>query len=272
MQQTPVAISQLNIGEALPPEKSTIIIDALLGSGLNKPLDGDYKRLVEHLNSLDRTVVAMDVPTGFFADGEIPKNATVLKSDLVITFQQAKINFLLPEAAGFIKCWHAVNISISENFTRSLNSIYQYVEEKDIRRILKPRGQFSNKGTYGHSLIIAGEVKTMGAALLCAAGSAYTGAGLTTACIPSSGLIALNSYMPEVMALTRDGDALPQINWDKYDSVAIGPGLGTDDNAFELLADLFTNFNKPVVIDADGLNLLAHRHKLWQNLPEGSIL
>ncbi|MEO6150161.1 MAG: NAD(P)H-hydrate dehydratase [Mucilaginibacter sp.] len=272
LRQTAVPINQLNIGEDFPQEKSTILIDALLGSGLNKPPDGDYKRLVEYLNSLNKTVVAVDIPTGFFADGEIAKDSVTIKADLVITFQQAKINFLLPEAAGFIDCWQAVNICISENFTRGLNSPYQYVEEEDIRHMLKRRRQFSNKGTYGHSLIIAGEAKTMGAALLCAAGSAYAGAGLTTVCIPASGLTALNSYLPELMALTRDGDTLPQINWDKYSSVAIGPGLGTGEGAFELLADLLSNYTKPVVIDADGLNLLAHRHELWQNLPEGSIL
>jgi NAD(P)H-hydrate repair Nnr-like enzyme with NAD(P)H-hydrate epimerase domain len=71
----------------------------MLGSGLNKPLAGDYKILVEYLNSLQKTVVAVDVPTGFYTDGEIPKDATILKTDLVITFQQPKINFLLPESA-----------------------------------------------------------------------------------------------------------------------------------------------------------------------------
>src|SRR5579872_4103329 len=136
--------------EAQPPiENSSIIIDALLGTGLNKPLEGDYKRLVDYLNTLKKTVVAVDIPTGLFSDGETDPNATVLKSDLVITFQQPKINFLLPESGPYVDCWEAVNIGISEKFIRSLNSPYQLVEEKDIRGKLKQRHRFSNKGTYG---------------------------------------------------------------------------------------------------------------------------
>lgn len=259
-------------GETLPDEDSSIIIDALLGSGLNKPLEGDYKALVEYLNSLNKTVVAVDVPTGFFADGEIPQHATVLRADLVITFQQAKINFLLPESKPYINCWEAVNIGISEEYTRSLNSPYQYIEEKDVRGMLKHRTRFSNKGTYGHALVIAGEARTMGAALLCSSAAAYAGTGLTTACIPGSGLTALNSYMPELMAIIRDGDTLPDIGWDKFSAIAFGPGLGTDDNALELFAYVLTNYKKPLVIDADGLNLLAKNSTLWQAVPAGSIL
>lgn len=262
----------INNTEILPDESSSIIIDALLGSGLNKPLNGDYKTLVDYLNSLNKTVVAVDVPTGFFADGEIPQDATVLQADLVITFQQAKINFLLPESKHHINCWEAVNIGINEQYTRSLNSPYQYIEEKDVRGMLKHRTRFSNKGTYGHTLIIAGEARTMGAALLCSSAAAYTGSGLTTACIPGSGLTALNSYMPELMAIIRDGDTLPDISWDKFRSIAFGPGLGTDDNALKLFAYVLTNYKKPIVIDADGLNLLAKNNTLWQAIPAGSIL
>ncbi|RCH55512.1 bifunctional ADP-dependent NAD(P)H-hydrate dehydratase/NAD(P)H-hydrate epimerase [Mucilaginibacter hurinus] len=272
IQATAVPVVQLNKGEDFSPESSTIIIDALLGSGLNKALDGDFKRLVEHLNNLSSTVVAVDIPTGFFADGEIHQNTVAIRAELVITFQQAKINFLLPEAAEFIRCWQAVNIGISESFTRSLNSPYQFIEEQDIKRVVKPRGRFSNKGTYGHSLIIAGAAKTMGAALLCAAGCVYAGSGLTTACIPLSGLTALNSYLPEIMALTRDGDILPDIDWARYKAIAIGPGLGTGADACELLAFVLSNFGKPLVIDADGINLLANRYELWESLTEGSIL
>ena len=148
---------EIKSGDDLPTEESPVIIDAMLGSGLNKPLSGDYKRVVQYLNSLEKTVVAVDIPTGFFAEGKIDPKAEVLRSDLVITFQQAKINFLLPESGPFMNCWEAVNIGIDEGFVQSLNSPYQFVREKDIRGLLKPRHKFSNKGTYGHALIVAGQ-------------------------------------------------------------------------------------------------------------------
>jgi len=272
LRQTAVPIEELGSGDNLPAEDGELIIDALLGTGLNTTLKGDYEKLVTHLNSLKKKVVAVDVPTGFFSDGEVPHDAKVLIASLVITFQQPKINFLLPESAPYIKCWEAVNIGIDEKFVASLNSPYQLIRDTGIRKLLKPRHRFSNKGTYGHSLIIAGQPETMGAALLCASASAYAGSGLTTACVPASGLTALNSYLPEIMAIVRHGTELPLVNWDSFTAIGIGPGLGKEDDALALLAAVFTNFKKPVVIDADALNLLSIHKDLWSKIPENSIL
>ncbi|WP_295712071.1 NAD(P)H-hydrate dehydratase [Mucilaginibacter sp.] len=270
--QTDIPITEIDAGGGIPDENSAIIIDALLGTGLNKPLAGDYERLVKHINTLNSTIVAVDVPTGFFSEGEVDPDATVIKADLVITFQQPRINFLLPESALHINCWEVVNIGLSEKFVRDLNSSYQFVEEKDIRIILKPRHRFSNKGTYGHALIIAGQAKTMGAALLCASASAHAGAGLTTACVPDSGLVALNSYLPEIMAIVRNEDEPPEIEWDKFNVIAVGPGLGKGADAVDLLSAIIKNYKKPLVIDADALNLLAADNKLLKAIPAGSIL
>ncbi|WP_413670922.1 NAD(P)H-hydrate dehydratase [Mucilaginibacter sp. Mucisp86] len=272
IKKTCVKLSELASGEKIPFDDSPVIIDALLGSGLNKPLSGDYKKLVTYINDLERTVVAVDVPTGFFSEGEAAKDTVAIKADLVITFQQPRINFLLPESAPYINCWEAVNIGISEKFVQGLHSPYQFVEEKDIRQMLKPRHRFSNKGTYGHALIVAGQAKTMGAALLSSSAAAHAGAGLTTACIPESGLTALNSYLPEIMAIVRNSDGLPEIEWDKFSSIAVGPGLGKDDNSLSLLKAIIKNYKKPMVIDADALNLLAENKELLQGLPPGSIL
>ena len=267
-----VVINEIKPGDALPEEKSEIIIDALLGTGLNKPLDGDYAKLVSYLNDLQKTVVAVDVPTGFFSEGETDPKAPVLKANRVITFQQPKINFLLPESGPYIHSWDAVNISINEGFIRSLNSPYQLVEEKDIRKRLKYRQRFSNKGTYGHALIVAGAPETMGAALLCSSACAYAGAGLTTACIPQSGLVALNSYHPEVMAIVRKEDEDMVIDWEKFSTVAIGPGIGKDQITLNLFIAFLKAYEKPVVIDADAINLLAVHFGLWKYVPEGSII
>ncbi|MBD1394136.1 NAD(P)H-hydrate dehydratase [Mucilaginibacter glaciei] len=272
LRQTKITISEIKTKSKPPAEKAEIIIDALLGSGLNKPLAGDYKNLVEYLNGLQKTVVAVDVPTGFYADGEITKDAVALKADLVITFQQPKLNFLLPESGPYIRCWEAVNIGLNETFIQSLNTTYFFVEEADVRKLIRPRHKFSNKGTYGHALIIAGKDETMGAALLSASACAHAGAGLTTACIPQSGLVALNSSMPEVMAITRTDDKLPDIEWAKFSAIGIGPGLGNEPSTLKLVKALFKNYKRPVVIDADALNVLAENPKLLDKIPAESIL
>lgn len=272
LKSSAITITEINEGDDLPVEQSEIIIDALLGTGLNKPLKGDYERLVNYLNSLGKTVVSVDIPTGFFSEGETDPKAIAIKADLVITFQQPKINFLLPESGPYIKCWEAVNIGINESFIRSLNSPYQLVEEKDIRQKMRHRHKFSNKGTYGHSLIVAGQPETMGAALLSSSACAHAGSGLTTACVPQSGLTALNSYLPEVMAIVRHENEPPEIDWSKFSTIAIGPGLGKDDDALGLFTAVLKNYDKPIVIDADALNMLAVNPRFWERIPKGSIL
>ncbi|MEB0262248.1 MULTISPECIES: NAD(P)H-hydrate dehydratase [unclassified Mucilaginibacter] len=272
LKATKITIKELKNGSKTPLEQAEIIIDAMLGSGLNKPLAGDYKTLTDYLNSRGKTMVAVDVPTGFYADGEIPKDATVLKADLVITFQQPKLNFLLPESGPYINCCEVVKIGLDEDFINSVDTPYFLVEEKDAKQLIKPRHRFSNKGTYGHALIIAGKYETMGAALLSASACAHAGAGLTTACIPQSGLVALNSSMPEVMALVRSEIKLPEIEWDKFSTIGIGPGLGQEPSTLKLLKAIFKNYNKPVVIDADALNVLSENQSLLKKIPAGSII
>ena len=272
LQSLNLTTESIEQGQTAPKETSDILIDAILGSGLNKPLTGDYLELVKHLNALNKTVVAVDVPTGFYTDGEVNPDAAVLKADLVITFQQPKINFLLPESGPFIDCWEAVNIGLHEGFIESLLSPYLWVEDRDIKAILKPRTRFSHKGTFGHALIIAGQARTMGAALLCSSACVYAGAGLTTACIPESGLTALNSYQAEIMAVVRQAYEMPELKLDSYSTIAIGPGLGKDEDALALLQYVLEEYKQPIVVDADALNLLAANPRLLADLPAGSVL
>ena len=253
-----------------PQENADILIDALLGSGLNKPLSGAYADLVNHLNQLQKQVIAVDVPTGFFTEGVIDPKSVVLKADLVITFQLPKINFLLPESASFMADFVVLDIGLDENFIQNSDSIYHLVEEKDVVKTVSPRKKFQHKGTFGHALLIAGQAKTMGAALLCSSASVYVGAGLTTACIPAPGLTALNAYMPEVMAIVREEKQLPEIEWEKFSVIAAGPGLGKD--AVQLLEALISNYKKPIVLDADALNMLSENADWWKFVPENSII
>jgi NAD(P)H-hydrate epimerase len=267
-----VEITDIEPGSKMPDEPADLLIDALLGSGLNKSLKTDYAALIEYLNGLKRTVVAVDTPTGFFADGEMSQHTLILKAKLVITFQQPKFGFLLPESEEHMDGFVVADIGLDESFIKSVDTPYKLIEEDDIKRLLKPRKQFVHKGTYGHALIIAGRSQTLGAAVMCSLACLRTGAGLTTACIPVNGLTAIYMAMPEVMVLVRENASKPDIKWDKYSSIAIGPGLGTDVVALNLLEDVFKHYIKPVVIDADALNMLADNAYLFNRLPEKSII
>ncbi|MBC8053843.1 MAG: NAD(P)H-hydrate dehydratase [Sphingobacteriaceae bacterium] len=256
----------------LKEERASIIIDALLGSGLNKQLNGEWLTLVEWLNSLGRTIVSVDIPTGFNAEGPVSKHDVTIKSDLTISFQRPKLNFLLPESEFCIKRFEVVEIGLDEEFIQALDTPYSLITDRDIKRRLKPRAQFSHKGTFGHALILAGGTETLGAALLCAEACVNTGAGLTTACIPSAGLTALNIRIPEAMVALRYNNALPaDLSWGKFRSVAIGPGLGTSSESKLILQETLKNFRHPLVVDADAINLIATNPELIFMVPKHSI-
>lgn len=270
---TGISITELERGNKFPDEEAGILIDALLGSGLSRPLEGQFKALVEHLNRLNKTVVSVDVPTGMRSEGAISEYDTIMRAELVVSFQRPRINFFLPESAPFINRFRYVDIGLDEPFIQSLQSRWKLIEPDDIRSVMTPRKNFSHKGSYGHALIIAGSSGTMGAALLCADACLHSGAGLTTACIPIEGLSAINSASPEIMTLSRgSGDEFPAVQFEKYQAIAIGPGLGRGNHQMMLLNDLIQNAKAPLVLDADALNILSKNQKWIEDLPANTVL
>lgn len=250
--------------------KADLIIDAILGSGLNKPLTAEYEALVKLINKLQKKVYAVDVPTGFFAEGVLPKDYNGIKAFKTICFQRPKINFFFPESANATALYEVVDIALEEAFIDSLPTDFYLTEHADISKLIQHRKPFTHKGTYGHALLIAGSAEAMGAALLSAKACLLAGAGLTTACIPVSGLTALNSAVPEVMSLTRDEYTRIE-NPTKYKAIAIGPGLGITSLNEKLLESLILSAG-PLVIDADAINILGERPDLLEKLPAGSII
>lgn len=246
-----------------------VIIDAVLGSGLNKALKGAYLEMAEVINALERKVIAVDVPTGFPAEGKLDPEQVCLNAALAISFQQPKINFFFPESAVALKRFRVVDIGLDAHFISTQHSGFQLTDQAAISGIYRPRELFSHKGTYGHALLIAGREKTMGAALLAARACLSGGAGLTTLSIPPEGLTALNTALPEVMYLGRE--KLKETDYSKFKSIAVGPGLGTDAGSIKLVSALLHQGN-PLVLDADALNILSLKKELLELLPAGSIL
>lgn len=247
-----------------------VLIDAVLGSGLNKPLSGEYAQLAQNINSINIPVYAVDIPTGLPADGGVDENYNGIRAQKTITFQRPKFNFFLPESLAATQEFEVVNIGLDEDYIQSLPADHYLLEEKDIRKNLPPRKRFSHKGTYGHALLICGQPQAMGAALLCASGCIHAGAGLVTACIPGSGLTALNASLPEAMYLPRDIGQITSTAED-YKVVAIGCGLDTNDES-KVLLEKALEMQTQLVIDADAINLLAKDKNLLDKLPPGTIL
>ncbi|WP_316768899.1 NAD(P)H-hydrate dehydratase [Pedobacter frigiditerrae] len=265
-----VPVTIVKTAERLRELKADIIIDAMLGSGLNKPLKDDYADLVALINASKARIISVDVPTGFPTEGEIPENYNGIKADLVISFQRPKINFFFPESAKAFDSCKIVDIGLDENFIQSLPSNWKLLEKSDIKKLIKQRANFSHKGTYGHALLVAGNTTTMGAAILAASACLNAGAGLTTVCVPQSGLTALNTALPEAMTLPRN-EHLAIEDFEQYNVIGIGSGLGLEPENQELF-DKIINLNKPIIVDADGLTILSKRKDLLDKLSAQSIL
>jgi len=262
-------ISILNDLIELKPTQKDIIIDALLGAGLNKPLTGQYEKLAIIINTSKAKVVAVDVPTGFKSEGQLDEIYNGVKAEVVITFQLPKINFFFPESVKAIKKFEIVPIGLDLDYIESLPSKWKLITKEYINEVLKPREQFSHKGTYGHALIVAGNTETMGAALLNTSACLHAGVGLVSACIPQSGLTALNVNLPEAMYLSRE--KFKETDLQKYQAIAIGSGLGIGSSQYEMLKQ-FLHQNKPLVLDADALNVLAQKKALQSKIPVQSVL
>lgn len=252
----------------------TVVIDALFGSGLNKPLKGLAADLVQHINQSSHYTIAIDVPSGLFMD-QSSIGYPVVKATDTLTFQSYKTALLVAENAAYFGKVHLLDIGLHPEYIRKHPSQYQLVDETIIQKIFQPRKAFAHKGTYGHALIITGCYGKMGASVLAVSACLRSGAGLVTAYIPQCGYTILQTTAPEAMTIT-DAEDKHITEWpnniDRYEAIGIGPGLGMKETTKAVVTKIITRYKKPMVIDADGLNALATEPERLQHLPSHSIL
>lgn len=244
-----------------------VVIDALYGSGLNRPLKELSAALVDHINQSEALVIAIDVPSGMFIDKSNAGNA-VIKADITLTFQCFKLCFLVAENAGYFGDLHILDIGLHPSFIENIDTTFEIITRQTVQKIYKPRKPFSHKGNFGHALIIAGNTGKMGAALMAAQACLRSGAGLTSVNIPEQYLNTVHIKLPEAMCQLREQG----LNLENITSIGIGPGLGTKQDAAHLVEQALNEFKKAMVVDADALNIMSQSKRLLKHLPEESIL
>lgn len=253
-------------------EKGDLIIDALFGYGLNKPLSGMAKQLAAKINELSVPVVSIDLPSGMFADKSAAGN-TIISATHTLSFQTYKLAFMLPENSVHTGHIHILDIGLSADFMDTEPAPFELPEESLIRSIIKPRHPFSHKGNYGHAALIAGSKGMMGAATLAAAGCMRTGAGKLTCIIPDCGYTIMQTSVPEAMCIVSgDEYVAPFSSKLAFDAYGIGPGLGNTVSAKKLLEQIFTEAKSPLLLDADALNCIATHNTLLKQIPPGSVI
>jgi len=250
-----------------------VVVDALLGSGLDRPATGFFAAIIEKINDSKAKRVSIDTPSGLFSD-QVELSGAIVKADLTIAFQRPKLSFLIPESGEYVGEFRIADIGLDEEFIESQESDYSLIEASDVKYFLPLRKKFQHKGHFGRVQIFSGSFGKIGAAFLCGKAVLKAGTGLLTVHIPKCGYEIIQSTLPEAMVTVDDSDN--QISsgkvFENTDALCVGPGLGTDAATVRWLDLMLKENRKPMVIDADALNILATHRRLMDNVPESSIL
>lgn len=263
----PQNITIIENEQQLPAVESTVVVDAILGSGLNHEIDHPLiTAAIKNINKSNAFVFSIDVPSGFFADRPTPEKAIAVEADYTHSLAFPKLGFMFPENYRYVGEWDSFPIGLhpqciadlkTDNFciTNALVSDWKIVRKK-----------FDHKNCFGHGLLIAGSKSMMGAAVLAAKSALRSGIGLLTVHVPQIGYSIMQTTVNEAICDADDNEnvftdmAFKHLS--KFNAIAIGPGLGTDRQTAQGLKKLIADFGGSFVFDADAINILAD-NKTW---------
>ena len=237
------------------------IVDALLGTGLDRVVEGSVLGVIEAMNASPARRFALDIPSGLDANTGSALGAAV-RAEATITFGHLKLGLATPRGAEHAGDVHVVDIGVPGDLSREVGHSALGLENVDVAELIGSRRVSSHKGSAGHVLVVAGSQGKTGAALLVARGALRAGAGLATLCTFPDAAAALDQRVLEEMTLRIDPDHI-EASLDaalaRTDVVAIGPGLGLDERARRVVDHVVRGWDGPKVVDADALSLLVGR-------------
>lgn len=254
--------------------RDDIIVDAIFGIGLNRDPDNWVAKLIQHINSSSAFILSVDIPSGLYME-QLPSNSdNVIRANHVLSFQAPKLAFFLPQTGVYINQWELLDIGLDAEFLYKTKTVYEFMGKPEVLPMYRPRLKFSHKGNYGHSLIIGGSYGKIGAVQLAGKACLEIGGGLLTALIPECGYTTLQTALPEAMVITCDNDDLiDDISYEIQPTViGVGMGMGLDKASIKAFSAFIEKNKIPLVIDADGLNIISKNPKLLKNLPKQTVL
>ena len=270
-----VVILEIKSGNEIPVlNDNALIIDALLGTGLNGSVDGLLKETILHINTLHQPTISIDVSSGLLCDEALLPYSTVIQAYTTLSFQCVKMAFLFAENYKYTGEVKILDIGLSAEFTKTEKSNYTLIDGTLISSLIKKRLVFAHKGNFGHALILAGSKGKIGAALLASKACLKSGCGLLTLHSIDSAAQALHSYLPSAMfSFDNSNEYISQIpEIANYNAIAIGPGIGQAEQTVQQLKLLIQQTKVPLLLDADAINILSE-NKTWLSfLPNNSIL
>jgi NAD(P)H-hydrate epimerase len=245
--------------------EATVLVDALLGTGLSSKVKGIYAEAIDLINNSGKPVIAVDIPSGIdAATGKVLGCA--VKADSTVTFALAKCGHVLYPGAEYTGKLSIVDIGIPAEITDVAEG-YEFLDAAAVGPLLRKRSRWAHKGGSGHCLIVAGSTGKTGAAAMAANSAVRAGAGLVSLAVPASLNAVLEVKTTEAMTVP-----IPDNNCGLFgvkafnpillaamgkDAVALGPGISLNPGIVKLVKNLLKKVSQPLVIDADGLNVIA---------------
>lgn len=267
-------VKRLSSNEWPGSNTDTIIVDALFGTGLNRPLSGISAELISYINNLSNVIVSIDMPSGLPADAEFQSEASIVKANYTLTFQAPKLALLLPDAASFVGEWIVLDIQLSDQFSGLNNHKKWLLSREAVKSLFKLPSKFDHKGSNGHALIIAGAASKYGAAILATQAALRSGVGLLTVHVPAAAEFIFQTTCPQAMLSLDANETLisniPSI--EGYSAIGAGPGIGTHSDTISAIANLVSSARHKLVLDADALNILANDQSLLSKLPTDTLI
>lgn len=267
-----VDINTIVLADQMPSlDNIDVIVDAIFGTGLSRPLSGLAKEVVERINYAQKIVVSIDIPSGMFMD---KPTTTAIEATETVTFQIPKLSLFLPDNSHFVGRLSIVYIGLDAKAIVESDTDMYYLTDVAMANKVKPLAKFTHKGTQGHALIIGGSLGKIGAIILASKAALKSGCGLVTAFVPQCGMSVIQCSFPEAMVVQDDNQShLSSISYDiKPNAIAIGMGMGQHDETKRALDEFIHNISTPMIIDADALNILSENPDWLQYLPPNTIL
>lgn len=259
----PDSVKGFSLEELELPNKG-VLIDSYLGVGLKGKIRETAIPVINLINQFEGLIISIDLPSGLPSDGI--SHDTCVKADFTATFAFPKLSLLLPENAELVGELIQVDIGVQESTFNEFESGYYFIRKTDIPKLHREFNRFAYKGNYGKVLIAGGSPGKMGALILSSKSALRTGSGLVTCHVEDTERYIVQVAVPEAMATWG-----LIANLDSYDALGIGPGWGLDGRK-HLLDQILEEYHKPVVIDADGINILARNKEMIDLIPKKSIL
>lgn len=265
----------LNKGDILPEiSEKDYILDAVFGQGLNRQPEQWVKNVLQNINNAKARVIAIDFPSGLFMDVAPSLADVIIEADYTLSFEVPKLPFFLPQSGEYFGEWLLLPIGLDKLYLEKVTTNMFYITSDDALQLYKPRKKFAYKNILGHVLVIGGSYGKIGAAMLSSEAALNSGAGLVTALIPRCGYQIFQTALPEIMVETcRHDEYISEINYKvKPSAIVFGIGADTKDMTKRAFTELLEKYKGPLIIDADGLNMLAANKDLLYKLPSYCVL